>query len=185
MNPSAPADGQPSPTSLPGRDPVADADTTLIRKRQRTTPPQRDVDDLDSPGHATGSPLVIEVIALEQDLESPAEIIIMDDEIFDANDIASFPWATDHRGPEQAAAHFANICCDANTRNGFYGELTEFAGWIRDHVAASSNAHDQRTYVQNRTFWFHVGRCFEGLAIRRSVSNASYASNTHCIYRNH
>jgi len=156
-----------SPTSLPGRDPTADADTSLIRKRPRLTPPQHGIDDCESPRQSTESPLVIEVVSPDHQADFSADVIILDDEPSDFTSIDSFPWVERQRGPEHTAAIFADLCCDIESKRLSVQEIATFANWIRDYVAVTPETPDSRPYLQNRKFWFHVGRCFEGLASRR------------------
>lgn len=163
-------DAHPSPTSLPGRDPLADADTTLIRKRQRLTPTQLGGEDWFSAGRSE-SPLQIDIIPPEQELAPTAAIYIMGDEDLTAGYIESFPGVTDQRRPEHLAASFANSCYDSKGPSLY--RIDQFADWIQDHVSATSASQNYSSYVQDRVFWYHVGRCFEGLAKRRYVNTVS------------
>lgn len=165
MESQASNDAQPSPTSLPGRDHMADADNTLIRKRPRLTPPQYDDKNNDSLVPTATSPLVIEVITLDDHADPLTEIITMDDEtsVHDGS-LASFPFVSDRRKPDQAAAHFASICCNSDNVPIKYEDFERFASWIQTHVATTSTFQSHQRYAQEFSFWSQVGHIFDSLA---------------------
>ena len=146
---------------------MADSDPSLIRKRPRLTL-RHGCDGSESPGHTVESPLVVEIIEPDNhDDPAPDVITIEDDDIFDPGDVASFPWATDQRSPEQTAAQFAALCCEVHDKEIPPRNVEEFGRWFYSHVASLSAAQDTRSFAENHNFWAHVGRCLEGLATRR------------------
>lgn len=160
-------DSAPSPASHTGRDHVADADSSLIRKRRRLTPPSNHKDHSASPTHSAGSPLVVEVDSPESQPDITDEVVIIDDEGCSSNSVECFPWVTSFRNPEQAAAQFADICWNFDSKEISLNDVRQFVGWVHDHVAVASSAPDYRSYDENYMFWRHVGHCSEGLATRR------------------
>jgi len=108
-----------SPSSLPGRDHVADADSSHSRKRPRLS------DEPDSPSHTngysihqsdnqsistTGSPTVLEVPQEQSTDLSEISIIMTADESIANTQLSSFPFLCEGDTPESAAARFAEHC---------------------------------------------------------------------------
>jgi hypothetical protein len=109
----------PSPSLLPGRDHVADADSSHSRKRPRLS------DEPDTPTHtngdsshssdnpntsATGSPIVLEVPQEQSTDPSEVSIIMNGDETTADVLLNSFPFLFEGDTPEIAAARFAEHC---------------------------------------------------------------------------
>lgn len=147
---------------------MADADSSMIRKRPRLTPPQHNSDDGDSPGHCTRSPLVIEVNTPDDDTDPPTAVIIMDDEAVNQDSLISlFPWTKTGQNPEEAVAAFATLCREPNSSDMVFRNVEDFAAWVQNHVAQTSMVDDHQIYTKDRGFWHYVGCCFEGLANRK------------------
>lgn len=167
MDPPQPENALPMPaTSLSGRNPTADADASLIRKRPRLTPPQHGGNESASPTRSADSPLRLEVVTPDSHIDYPTDIILLDNEVPDFSSVDSFPWVTAERDPQQTAERFANICCDPDKTVEFQ-ELDRFALWIQSHVVALPKTYDSRPYIQNCKFWYEIGRCFHGIATLR------------------
>lgn len=174
LSPITHSDAQSPPHSLPGRDSVADADTSLIRKRPRLTPTSGS--DEDHSKDSSESPIVIEIIDQAQSPEdTTAAVTIMDDDVVDGDDfvdpgsVAAFPWTSPLQGPEESAARFADFYRDT-TQPIRLAEISELASWLRSHLANSTTSHSRRTYSRDRMFWYHVGNGCKGfLSSRRYV----------------
>lgn len=108
-----------SPSSLPGRDHVADADSSHSRKRPRLS------DEPDSPSHingdsshqsdtqstsATGSPTVLEIPQEQSTDPSEISIVMTGDESSADAHLGSFPFIEVGETPESAAAKLADHC---------------------------------------------------------------------------
>jgi hypothetical protein len=121
-SPSSPAHstGQSlSPSLLPGRDHVADADSSHSRKRPRLsdepdTPIYANGDSnhsSDNPNtSATGSPTVLEIPQEQSTNPSEISIIMNGDETTADVHLNSFPFLFEGGTPELAAARFAEHC---------------------------------------------------------------------------
>ena len=112
LSPVSPADNtdqSPSPSLLPDRDHVADADTSHSRKRPRLS------DEPDSPPHtngaSSGSPTILELPHEQSTDPSEISIIMTEDEMNSDVYLSSFPFLADQDDtPESAATKFAEHC---------------------------------------------------------------------------
>lgn len=126
-SPISPADNTDqslSPSLLPGRDHVADADTSHSRKRPRLS------DEPDSPPHAngasshlsdtqitsgTGSPTILGLPQEQSTDPSEISITMTGDEMTGDAHLDSFPFLVDqNETPESAATRFAEHCHHKN-----------------------------------------------------------------------
>lgn len=156
-----------STASLSGRNHLADADSSLIRKRPRLTPP-------------TGSdePLVLEVFQPDEPDEQPPVIEIMTDDLFeDVLHLETFPLAKANTTPEDVAQHLANAFNDNRKPVTDY-HIQRLQIWLSDHINATQHMPEtemHRMYIEMASFWAQISRCFEALVHRRHLS----AQNAH------
>lgn len=163
-------DPSPSPASLPGRDHLADADPSMIRKRPRLTPP-------------TGSdePLVLEILEPDEPDEQPAVIEIMADDSFEhVSYLESFPFSRTDVVPEAAAQQLANALNDSNQHFSDH-DIHTLGRWLQTHLNTTQYIPDtemHRMYIEQAPFWAQFLRCLDALAHRRhhSTSNLRLAS---------
>lgn len=137
----------------------------------RTTPPDQDGVHEDSQEHSSGSPLIV-VLDLESDTPPTADICIIndEDEILGSIAIRKFPGTAADRNLEQAATFLADAF--TNPKTDLTGSASKtwiesFAQWFQDFVVTDEVAPDYTSYVQDRLFWYQIGRCFNSLAERR------------------
>ncbi|KAI4763186.1 hypothetical protein E4T52_04775 [Aureobasidium sp. EXF-3400] len=178
-----------SPSLLPGRDHVADADSSHSRKRPRLS------DEPDSPPHtnghsshlsdnqntsATGSPTVLEIPQERSTDPSEISIIMTGDEITADVHLSSFPFLQDGETPESAAARVAEHCYLENAPD-LLSIIADVITWLDGHLkdthddfeaalkhnATSSVIFDQ--YSDEKLFWNHILACFRGLVGRHSL----------------
>ncbi|KAL1296685.1 hypothetical protein AAFC00_000161 [Neodothiora populina] len=153
--------------SLPGRDAIADADTSLIRKRQRLTPSQPDSDGSTS-AEIPQSPLIVEIVTPgDHRPDPPAMIMIMDDKEMNANPLESYPFIFNGESPTEAAGRLADHCNDM-TKIVPVAQVEKFMVWVQDYVTTSPAMYTLETYTRDRAFWMQIGRCFDGLSRRSS-----------------
>ncbi|CAD0114960.1 unnamed protein product [Aureobasidium uvarum] len=176
-----------SPSALPGRDHVADADTSHSRKRPRLSdepdsPPPTNADSDTQNTSATGSPTVLEVPQEQSTEPSDITIIMAGDETTVDVHLNSFPFLFDKNDtPEGAAARFAEHCytkngpavegmiCLINWLDGHLRETNEAFDAALKHNTSSSTIFD--LYSDNAEFWNHILSCFRGLIGRCSISS--------------
>ncbi|KAK6000101.1 hypothetical protein QM012_004089 [Aureobasidium pullulans] len=193
LSPISPADNTDQTllsSLLPGRDHVADADTSHSRKRPRLS------DEPDSPPHANGAPSNLSdtqitsgsgrptVLGLPQEQSTdPSEISIMmtgDETTADVH-ISSFPFLTEqNETPESAATKFAEHC-QRKTAPALT-DIVTLIKWLDGHLRDTDDEFDAALkhdtissaifdlYSDNATFWNQIVSCFHGLIGRCSLS---------------
>ncbi|KAG9685977.1 hypothetical protein KCU95_g11953, partial [Aureobasidium melanogenum] len=191
ISPAENTDQSLSPSLLPGRDHVADADISHSRKRPRLS------DEPDSPSHTngpsshlsdtqitsgTGSPTILELPQEQSTDPSEISIIMTGDEAAADAHLGSFPFLIDQdETPESAAIRLAEHCHRRNapTLTDVFSLINWLDGHLRDtqdefdaalnHGTASSALFD--LYSDNAIFWDRVVFCFNGLIGRRSIGS--------------
>ncbi|KAG9702989.1 hypothetical protein KCU77_g6891, partial [Aureobasidium melanogenum] len=179
-----------SPSLLPGRDHVADADASHSRKRPRLS------DEPDSPSHTngasshlsdtqvtsgTGSPTVLGLPQEQSTDPSDISIIMAGNEVAADVHLGSFPFLTDqNETPESAAAKFAEHCHRKTAPD--LREIVSLIEWLDGHLRVTHDEfdaalkHDTTSsamfdlYSDNSTFWYQIVACFHGLIGRCSLS---------------
>ncbi|KAG9682785.1 hypothetical protein KCU95_g11509, partial [Aureobasidium melanogenum] len=179
-----------SPSLLPGRDHVADADTSHSRKRPRLS------DEPDSPSHTngpsshlsdtqitsgTGSPTILGLPQEQSTDPSDISIIMTGDEVAADVHIGSFPFLIEqNETPESAATKFAEHCHRKNAPA--LRDIVSLIEWLDGHLRDTNDEfdaalkHDTTSsamfdlYSDNTAFWNQIVACFHGLIGRCSLS---------------
>ncbi|KAI4726548.1 hypothetical protein E4T49_05713 [Aureobasidium sp. EXF-10728] len=176
-----------SPSSLPGRDHVADADTSHSRKRPRLSdepdsPPPTTADSDTQNTSATGSPTILELPHEQSTEPSDISIVMAGDETAVDVHLNSFPFLCDKNDtPESAAAKLAERCFNKN--GPAVQEVIFLVNWLGSHLHDTNQAFDAALkhntpsstifdlYSDNAEFWNHVLSCFRGMIGRCSLSS--------------
>ncbi|GAB7349825.1 hypothetical protein MBLNU459_g0532t1 [Dothideomycetes sp. NU459] len=154
-----------SPTSLPGRDHLADADSSLIRKRARFTPPD-----------GSDGPIIVEIFDFElaEPDEQPAVVEIMpNDRPEDVLGLGKFPFGgRDSSTPEASAQKLADSFFD--DRRPFNDvDINVFRLWLCKHLDETEcepAPELDRLYIDKAPFWTQVARCFDAICQHKQLS---------------
>ncbi|KAI5249828.1 hypothetical protein E4T43_00477 [Aureobasidium subglaciale] len=180
-----------SPSLLPDRDHVVDADSSHSRKRPRLSheldTPLVTGEELTTPSdpqsNSAESPLIFEVPQEEPTDPSEFAIIMTVDEQTDMGNFTKFPFqAPDRRTCELAAAGLAQHCQRDTAPS--LGAFQQLSDWLDKHLSdteadfeaalrpGSTSTEIFGLYSDHTVFWNDVLRCFQGLSRRTYLNNA-------------